>query len=131
MTGSAAEALAVARNANRWRDRLPWIVAAVCAALWAGGLVAVGLLINGVANRADTVAKAAAYQQWTDCIEDLTDLQEAAFEERLSDFLAAAIVRDDYVEAIAIVDELDALELTPTDGQIRRECGEQPPKTVL
>lgn len=106
-------------------------VGVVSALLLVGGVGALIKVISDVSDRAEKVARAAAYQQWTDCIEDLTDTQEAAFEERLADFLAAAFVRNDYGEAAAIVADLDAIELTPTPHRIREACGEQPPKAEL
>lgn len=127
---TAAQAVGDARTAARIRTVV------LVAALLAGGLLSAASLavlawvVHGVAERAEKVASAAAYQQWTDCEEDLTDGQEAVFEEKIGDLLGASVAGDD-ARVAAVAAELDALDLTPDDATVIRECGPRPPRVVI
>lgn len=125
---TATEAVAAARRASRLRA---WVLIGVAVAgsvVAASGLIALAVVIHQVSVRAERVAEAAAYQQWTDCVEDLTDAQEALFEERIGDLFGAALVRNDDLEAIRIADEIDGFDLTPDPDEITLECGQRPKK---
>ena len=112
---SATEAVLDARTAVRARNRVYVAVAVAGFIMFAVGVSALIVVLNGVAERVERA-------EWRDCVQTLTDAKEAHFEEKIGDLLVAR----DPTQAAQIAADIDAFDLTPTRSEKERECGEHP-----